>query len=223
MYDPTVGRFLSEDPIGEDVNLYRYCHNSPTNRVDPTGLVDWSLWPNWLERDTSIETIDRMIKTAKGQRLSELRTAKKILQHGAGRLAGKGPGIRPPTGGGMLAPSPLSPLIMGIDIGIRSWWNGITPHEQMRRDRLKEIPPGDFRFNPLKGGLEGTTPQGDPVDVASYDLKKPATSVSVSFGSLRVLENSDGELVEEMSATIAATEPIRCVGEENPLRDILNR
>ena len=42
MYDPTVGRWISEDPIGfdgKDVNLYRYAGNSPTNVVDPTGLV----------------------------------------------------------------------------------------------------------------------------------------------------------------------------------------
>jgi uncharacterized protein RhaS with RHS repeats len=40
-YDPTVGRWLSEDPIGfegEDPNLYRYVGNSPTNFTDPSGL-----------------------------------------------------------------------------------------------------------------------------------------------------------------------------------------
>ncbi len=39
-YDPQVGEFLSEDPIGfagEDVNLYRYVANSPINGIDPTG------------------------------------------------------------------------------------------------------------------------------------------------------------------------------------------
>jgi uncharacterized protein RhaS with RHS repeats len=41
MYDPTVGRFLSEDPIAllDDVNLLRYVRNSPTNKTDPTGLA----------------------------------------------------------------------------------------------------------------------------------------------------------------------------------------
>lgn len=41
MYDPRVGRFLSEDPIGfgaGDANLYRYVFNSPTNATDPSGL-----------------------------------------------------------------------------------------------------------------------------------------------------------------------------------------
>ncbi len=41
MYDPTVGRWLSQDPIGfqaGDPNLYRYVGNSPTNFTDPSGL-----------------------------------------------------------------------------------------------------------------------------------------------------------------------------------------
>jgi RHS repeat-associated protein len=39
-YDPTVGEFISEDPIGfnaGDTNLYRYVGNSPTNWIDPSG------------------------------------------------------------------------------------------------------------------------------------------------------------------------------------------
>jgi uncharacterized protein RhaS with RHS repeats len=40
-YDPTIGRFISEDPIafdGGDADLYRYVGNSPTNFTDPSGL-----------------------------------------------------------------------------------------------------------------------------------------------------------------------------------------
>ncbi len=42
MYDPTVGRWLSADPIGfeaGDVNLYRYSINAPSVRSDPNGLA----------------------------------------------------------------------------------------------------------------------------------------------------------------------------------------
>jgi len=41
-YDPQVGRFISEDPIGfdgGDVNLYAYVGNNPIMGVDPEGLV----------------------------------------------------------------------------------------------------------------------------------------------------------------------------------------
>jgi hypothetical protein len=40
-YDPTIGRWTTEDPIGfraADANLYRYVGNDPTNRTDPSGL-----------------------------------------------------------------------------------------------------------------------------------------------------------------------------------------
>jgi RHS repeat-associated protein len=40
-YDPKIGRFISEDPIGfesGDINIYRYVFNSPCNNVDPSGL-----------------------------------------------------------------------------------------------------------------------------------------------------------------------------------------
>ncbi len=42
MYDPSIGRWLEEDPIefaGSDANLERYAGNDPTNRIDPTGLA----------------------------------------------------------------------------------------------------------------------------------------------------------------------------------------
>lgn len=39
-YDPNVGRFISEDPIGfegGDVNLYAYVGNNPVSWIDPSG------------------------------------------------------------------------------------------------------------------------------------------------------------------------------------------
>jgi RHS repeat-associated protein len=62
-YDPTIGRWLSEDPIGfaaNDANLYRYVGNAPTARTDSSGLQDdddprnpWRRAPNEIvqERD----------------------------------------------------------------------------------------------------------------------------------------------------------------------------
>lgn len=39
-YDPVPGRFISEDPLArnsDDLDLYRYVHNSPTTVMDPQG------------------------------------------------------------------------------------------------------------------------------------------------------------------------------------------
>lgn len=37
-YDPSTGRFLTEDPEFWDVNLYDYCSGNPINGIDPDGL-----------------------------------------------------------------------------------------------------------------------------------------------------------------------------------------
>ena len=39
-YDPSTGTWISQDPLGlePDTNPYRYCGDSPTNYVDPSGL-----------------------------------------------------------------------------------------------------------------------------------------------------------------------------------------
>ena len=42
MYDPTIGRWISEDPMGfqaGDANLYRYVGNDPQGATDASGLV----------------------------------------------------------------------------------------------------------------------------------------------------------------------------------------
>lgn len=47
-YDPTMQRFLSEDPIGYnsgDFNFYRYVGNNPTNYIDPSGNFFFLLYP----------------------------------------------------------------------------------------------------------------------------------------------------------------------------------
>ncbi len=46
-YDPSIGRWLSEDPIGfagDPSNLYRPMGNAPTMYVDPSGLWRWFGW-----------------------------------------------------------------------------------------------------------------------------------------------------------------------------------
>ncbi|QYO65715.1 RHS repeat-associated core domain-containing protein [Leptolyngbya sp. 7M] len=49
-YDPNLGRFISEDPIGfagGDINLYGYVWNNPMHFTDPMGLSPWSDWAAW--------------------------------------------------------------------------------------------------------------------------------------------------------------------------------
>ncbi len=40
-YDPALERFIGRDPAVADENLYRYCGDTPTLYVDPSGQVVW--------------------------------------------------------------------------------------------------------------------------------------------------------------------------------------
>jgi len=72
-YDPKIGRFISEDPIGfrGGVNFYAYVGNRPTNAVDPFGLDYIIFTPgggttsagtvHWmLDNGTTLFTLDAM-------------------------------------------------------------------------------------------------------------------------------------------------------------------
>lgn len=38
-YDPSIGRFISEDPIKDGSNWYVFCNNNPVTFIDPSGMV----------------------------------------------------------------------------------------------------------------------------------------------------------------------------------------
>lgn len=49
-YNPTLGRWLSRDPIAENggLNLYQYTFSNPVNFVDPLGLDVRNNSPEWI-------------------------------------------------------------------------------------------------------------------------------------------------------------------------------
>jgi hypothetical protein len=145
-YDLKNARWLSEDPIGfagGDENLCRYVGNAPLVGSDPYGLVDWTRWPNWLRRDTTVESIEGMIRQERSpQRLRELQTAKKILSEQR-RLAARGPGVRMPRGGrfaGCATPfNPLAIILETIDTWAGAQESGRTFWEQLDHDAEDSI------------------------------------------------------------------------------------
>jgi uncharacterized protein RhaS with RHS repeats len=59
MYDPALGRFISEDPIGfagGDINLYGYVKNKPVNFFDPFGLDEYSMMERLGNQQSSNRT-----------------------------------------------------------------------------------------------------------------------------------------------------------------------
>ncbi len=49
-YDPSVGRFLTRDPVGYagGINLYTFCGNNPINYADPSGLDAFDSVSNFI-------------------------------------------------------------------------------------------------------------------------------------------------------------------------------
>jgi RHS repeat-associated protein len=70
-YDPQVGRFSSEDPIGAKggINYYLYSGNRPTTSFDPFGLTEWkcsfefmSIWMGGWIRASCVSDCKRGFK-----------------------------------------------------------------------------------------------------------------------------------------------------------------
>ena len=80
-YDPAIGRFISEDPIGfsgGDLNLYAYVRNNPVSRIDPYGeKVTITITRNILTDNAvigSIEVVSDIVEdTFKGYTLEPIR------------------------------------------------------------------------------------------------------------------------------------------------------
>lgn len=74
-YDPSLGRYVSADPIGQfgGPNLYAYAANQPTNRVDILGLVDDlnRLGPN-LDYETNATPEQKCLSDCIGTALANL-------------------------------------------------------------------------------------------------------------------------------------------------------
>ena len=49
-YDPSIGRFLSEDPAQDGLNWYVYCGNNPVMRIDSTGN-SWEYYDSYLTEE----------------------------------------------------------------------------------------------------------------------------------------------------------------------------
>jgi RHS repeat-associated protein len=90
-YDPFLGRFLSEDPIGLEggINQYTYAANDPINRRDPTGMIPCTAY--WVQMGGLIN--DAMLLVSDGCDADDAN---------AGRRSGRyddGSGPRRPQGG----------------------------------------------------------------------------------------------------------------------------
>jgi len=62
-YDPSQGRFLSEDPLGTETvgHVYQYVFNNPTNMIDPLGLKGFK-WSGQCAPEPKLDLMQRFIR-----------------------------------------------------------------------------------------------------------------------------------------------------------------
>ena len=86
-YDPSIGRFLSEDPARLEQNIFAYVANSPANFTDPTGLTK--------EIPEDCEELRKYIED-QYRRLLGLRDQYDPLEDGGGTIPKRGGGFHAP-------------------------------------------------------------------------------------------------------------------------------
>ena len=107
-YNPVTGRFISQDPTGfggGDVNLYRYCGNSPASNTDPTGLQSTNGYYS-----ASVDISERPVWIASPTQLGATALAAPLAAGGGGNI---GPGFKGLFG------YYVKPWNNGLDSG---WW-----------------------------------------------------------------------------------------------------
>ena len=103
-YDPSAGRFISEDPGQNGTNWYAYCGNNPVNAVDRSGksgvsvdaVINWAAdMGGWTMAEAYLATLTAVLaalsiwetKLAADMYVSSLATQSRFLTLRAGMLA----------------------------------------------------------------------------------------------------------------------------------------
>jgi RHS repeat-associated protein len=79
-YDPSVGRFISRDPLGmiDGPNMYLYVHNNPVNYIDPTGMIAQTCGKITIEKIERYEILFLKRDESRGRCPSEKKIRREI-------------------------------------------------------------------------------------------------------------------------------------------------
>ena len=158
-YDPTTGRFLSEDPndqgsLYDNPNLYEYVENNPTNWTDPLGLYTLKKGGKNPPLPPSPE-IDKLLKCIEGKtglNLLVTSTSEAIPQHppGTPHRNGQAVDIRytPGNSDKILCAAAACGAGFGLDEAAHPSAHATGPHIHLQIPRGKKGGRGDL---PSKG------------------------------------------------------------------------
>jgi RHS repeat-associated protein len=105
-YDPTLGRFMSEDPKGFDAgdyNFFRYCHNDPIDLTDPMGLASEQDLKPTINHNDAIALAEKNLA-----RLQGILNQKLMLGYGAAEVGPLQSAVNQMAGQFTVSAQPLS-------------------------------------------------------------------------------------------------------------------
>jgi RHS repeat-associated protein len=88
-YDPTVGRFITEDPagLGGGINFYAYVGNDPANLTDPFGLCPPD---KCKDKEAKLAEMERRIYAERGSKQTDFKGLAQRFKQYLGSKAGEG-------------------------------------------------------------------------------------------------------------------------------------
>jgi len=69
-YDPSTGRFISEDPIRDGYNWYVYCSNNPIRYIDPWGLSEIASYTALIYNQDRVAAVQAWLNYSRNANLS---------------------------------------------------------------------------------------------------------------------------------------------------------
>jgi RHS repeat-associated protein len=134
-YNPTLGRFMSEDPKGFDAgdyNLFRYCHNDPLDLTDPMGLDPVrnpdGTYSHVLRQDVDINKIIGRYVVDSGGRPVQCASAAQYLT-GTRDTQGRVHDAPPARNKGWIQGAPVTKNTPDGTLVARRWENGHYPNK----------------------------------------------------------------------------------------------
>lgn len=93
-YEPSTGRFFSEDPIRfkADPNFYRYVQNGPVNSADPSGLIKWKCIV-WMAGARSFPAVSGIFARCESDCIGGKKLRQTLLGGGGGGAVGSAVGV----------------------------------------------------------------------------------------------------------------------------------
>jgi len=132
-YDPSIGRFVTRDPVRDGINWYAYGGNNPVNVIDPQGLEQEEKKPLYQQVMEAVgQAVMNLVDKAVHLVIPRVNLAKAIIPKGIGEFdpAYQQEFYRAAGEADYLINDRLVPIVaMGVMQGVAGSFGDLTPEE----------------------------------------------------------------------------------------------